>query len=85
MFELLFSKWYSLPMNPQHKELSRPAGQAAMEYLILLGVMTIIALLAFKNLLPLSIVETNSRFTEASKNIIGNAAKTTRDGPFPYY
>jgi len=66
------------------KKASKKSAQAAMEYLILLAVMVVIALTAFRTLVPGAQSETNQAFIGASANIIGNVAKTSIDGPWPF-
>jgi hypothetical protein len=66
------------------KQASKISAQAAMEYLILLGVMVVIALTAFRTLVPGAQSETNQAFTSASANIIGPNAelKTSVGSPW---
>lgn len=59
------------------------AGQSALEYLLLLGVMVVIALTAFRVMLPDAFIRTNGHFSNASTQIIGHLPKTYRGGPFP--
>ena len=54
-----------------------------MEYLIVLGLLTVIALTAFRTLLPNAVEETDGHFREAAVNIVGNTATTGINGPFP--
>jgi len=58
-------------------------GQAAMEYLILLGLMTVIALTAFRTMVPTAVQETTGHFEIASTNIVGDLPTTHTGGPFP--
>ncbi len=55
-----------------------------MEYLILLGLMTVIALTAFRTMLPAALSEVNGHFTIAATNIVGNQAQTSMTGPWPF-
>ena len=66
------------------KQASKISAQAAIEYLILLGVMVVIALTAFRTMVPSAQQETNLAFAAASANIIGNAAITSKNGPWPF-
>ncbi len=56
-----------------------------MEYLLLLGVMVVIALSAFHNNTMLSevFIRTNGHFVNASAAIVGNIANPSVGGPFP--
>ena len=58
-------------------------GQTAMEYLILLGIMTVIALTAFKTLVPDAVSYTNGHFNIAAGNIVGEPPKVNIGGPWP--
>jgi Flp pilus assembly pilin Flp len=59
------------------------AGQTAMEYLILLGIMTVIALTAFQTLVPDAVSRTNGHFNVAAANIVGGLPQTSIGGPWP--
>lgn len=59
------------------------AGQTAMEYLILLGIMTVIALTAFQTLVPDAVSRTNGHFNVAAVNIVGDLPQTSIGGPWP--
>lgn len=65
-------------------KLSLQKAQTAMEYLILLGLMTVIALTAFRTMLPAALSEVNGHFTIAATNIVGNQAQTSMTGPWPF-
>ncbi len=56
-----------------------------MEYLLLLGIMVVIALTAFRNLLPQAFIQTNAHFDIAATNIIGPVPTRGAHmaGPFP--
>ncbi len=56
-----------------------------MEYLLLLGIMVVIALTAFRTLLPQAFLQTNAHFDISVVNIIGNqsAPNAHMVGPFP--
>ncbi len=69
-------------MNKRLK-YSAHAGQAAMEYLLMLGVMVVIALTAFRTMIPAAVNETEGHFNLSVTNIIGNVARTSISGPFP--
>ena len=53
-----------------------------MEYLILLGIMTVIALTAFQTLLPNVVVRTNGHFNVAAANIVGDLPDSLMAGPW---
>lgn len=61
------------------------AGQTAMEYLLLLGIMVVIALTAFRNLLPQAYIKTNQHFNIALINLAGPPPSSFAGlgGPFP--
>ena len=63
--------------------LSDIRGQTALEYLILLGLMTVIALTAFRTMIPTAVQQTNGHFGVAAQNIVGNVPITDIEGPFP--
>ncbi len=81
-FEIPNRACYSCPM----KQVSKNSGQVAIEYLLLLALMVIIALTAFRNLLPGAQVETNAAFNGAFASIVGEPAvnKTSVNGPWPF-
>ena len=59
-------------------------GQVAIEYMILLGLMVVIALTAFRTLLPGMRGETELAFNGGAANIVGNVARTSETGPWPF-
>ncbi len=74
-----------MPKICYHNNVYRKSGQSAMEYLLLLGVMVVIALSAFHNNTMLSevFIRTNGHFVNASAAIVGNIANPSVGGPFP--
>ncbi len=58
-------------------------GQAAMEYLIVLGLMTVIALTAFRTMVPTALEKTKGHFNAAAVNIIGDLPDSHAGGPWP--
>lgn len=61
----------------------RRSGQTAMEYLIILGIMTVIALTAFRTLVPDAVSYTNGHFNVAVINIAGEQPQVSIGGPWP--
>ena len=51
---------------------------------MLLGLMVIIALTSFRTLVPAAQNEANMAFNGASAGIMGNVAKTSINGPWPF-
>lgn len=71
----------SLKKNPS----ALIAGQTAIEYLLVLGIMVVIALTAMRNLLPQAYIKTNQHFNIAMTNLVGPAPDSLAGvgGPFP--
>lgn len=67
----------------RRKATRQGTGQTAMEYLLLLATMTIIALVATRNMLPDAVQQVNGHFNLALTNFVGSAPKTSMTGPFP--
>lgn len=55
----------------RRNDYKKDPGQAAMEYLLILGVMTAIALIAFRSMLPVARQETNLYFNAVTANFYG--------------
>ncbi len=66
----------------QNKVVDR-SGQTAMEYLLLLAVMVVLALTAFRTMLPEVFYRTNGHVGNAITNMVGDVPKTSIIGPFP--
>lgn len=75
--------WYSCYMSKPSFPTSPAVGQVAMEYLIVLGLLTVIALTAFRTLVPSSVQETSGHFRAAGQNIVGDLPKTNIQGDVP--
>ncbi len=58
----------------RRNDYKKDPGQAAMEYLLILGVMTAIALIAFRTMLPVARQETNLYFNAVAANFYGPRA-----------
>lgn len=58
----------------KRKNYKKDLGQTAMEYLLILGVMTAIALVAFRTMLPVARQETNLYFNAVTTNLLGSTA-----------
>lgn len=67
----------------RRNDYKKDPGQAAMEYLLILGVMTAIALVAFRTMLPVARQETNSYFNAVTTNLLGSTA-VIRTGALNY-
>lgn len=67
----------------QQNSSKRNQGQAAMEYLLSLGALVVVALIAFRTLVPTAVMETNGHFTGGAINIVGDAPKANVGGPWP--
>ena len=60
-------------------------GQAALEYLLMLGLLTVIALTAFHTMVPTAVRLTNGHYLQAAGDIVNGVSSTGAGvgGPFP--
>ena len=68
---------------PRQNKAIEHGGQTAIEYLLLLSVMVILALTAFRTMLPEVLVKTNGHFGNAVTNMVGDLPASSVNGPFP--
>jgi hypothetical protein len=68
---------------PRHNKAIRQSAQTAIEYLLLLSVMVILALTAFRTMLPEVFYRTNGHVGNAISNMVGEIPQTGESGPYP--